>query len=247
MKPFSNDRKAQVDNLPKNPQALLSRKVSELKSGNYYFMVLLALFSTFISYRFASGNQVEQLPMILRQLNPEFLSNDFFLSTTSQFGPRVYFVNLMSWVSEWLSLPWAYAVFTFLSNLALVMVTQWAARNVIGAGRLGTALACVMVLGLSSFHLGYGAPAKGNTLLNYCGINAQLLPYIVDKSPLKVGLYTPGMHIPVLLVETLLKKQPDYVLILAWNFAEEIVQQQQLYRERGGQFIVPLPEPRILG
>jgi hypothetical protein len=138
----------------KNPRALLSRKPSALKSGDYYFMVLLALFSALLSYRFASGNQLEQLPMILRQLNPEFLSNDFFLSTTSQFGPRVYFVNLMSWVSEWLPLPWTYAVFTFLSDLALVMVTQWAARNVIGAGRLGTALACVMVLGLSSFHLG---------------------------------------------------------------------------------------------
>jgi hypothetical protein len=151
---FSNHRKSQIDNPAKNSQALLIRKASGLKSGDYYFMVLLALCSTLLSYRFASGNQIEQLPMILRQLNPEFLSNDFFLSTTSQFGPRVYFVNLMSWVSEWLSLPWAYAVFTFLSDLALVMVTQWAARNVIGAGRLGTALACVMVLGLSSFHLG---------------------------------------------------------------------------------------------
>ena len=93
---------------------------------------------------------------------------------------------------------------------------------------------------------GYGAPAKGNTLLNYCGINTDLLPYTVDKSPMKVGLYTPGMHLPVLPVETLLEKQPDYVFILAWNFADEIMRQQSEYQKRGGQFIIPLPEPKIV-
>ena len=93
---------------------------------------------------------------------------------------------------------------------------------------------------------GYGAPAKGNTLLAYCGIGPELLPYTVDKSPLKVGLLTPGMHIPVLPVETLLERQPDYVLILAWNFAEEIVRQQAEYARRGGRFIVPIPKPRVL-
>jgi cyclopropane fatty-acyl-phospholipid synthase-like methyltransferase len=93
---------------------------------------------------------------------------------------------------------------------------------------------------------GYGAPAKGNTLLNFCGIDAGLLPYTVDKSPLKVGLYTPGAHIPVLPTPALLERQPDYALILAWNFAEEIVRQEQEYRDRGGRFIVPLPQPRIL-
>lgn len=93
---------------------------------------------------------------------------------------------------------------------------------------------------------GYGAPAKGNTLLNYCGITTELLPYTVDKSPMKVGLYTPGMHIPVLPVETLLEKQPDYVFILAWNFADEIMRQQSEYKSRGGQFIIPLPEPRVV-
>ncbi len=92
---------------------------------------------------------------------------------------------------------------------------------------------------------GYGAPAKGNTLLNYCGIGTDLLPYTVDKSPLKVGKYTPGMHIPVLPVETLLERQPDFVLILAWNFAGEIMAQQQEYRNRGGKFIVPIPDPLI--
>ena len=93
---------------------------------------------------------------------------------------------------------------------------------------------------------GYGAPAKGNTLLNYCGITTDLLPYTVDKSPLKVGLYTPGMRIPVLPASTLIERRPDYVLILAWNFAEEIMRQQQEYRERGGRFIIPIPTPKVV-
>lgn len=90
---------------------------------------------------------------------------------------------------------------------------------------------------------GYGAPAKGSTLLNYCGIDTRIIPYTVDKNPLKVGLYTPGVHIPVLPVSTLHDRQPDYLLILAWNFAEEIMKQQKNYRERGGKFLVPIPEP----
>ncbi len=93
---------------------------------------------------------------------------------------------------------------------------------------------------------GYGAPAKGNTQLNFCGISTSLLPYTVDKSPMKVNLYTPGMHIPVLPVSALLERQPDYVLILAWNFADEIMKQQDEYRKRGGKFIIPLPNPIIL-
>jgi hypothetical protein len=93
---------------------------------------------------------------------------------------------------------------------------------------------------------GYGAPAKGNTLLNYCGIGADRVPYTVDRSPHKVGRYTPGMHIPVLPVEALLERQPDYVLVLAWNFADEIIRQQEEYRRRGGRFILPLPEPRVI-
>ena len=93
---------------------------------------------------------------------------------------------------------------------------------------------------------GYGAPAKGNTLLNYCGIGTDLVPYTVDRSALKVGTFTPGMHLPVLPVETLVERQPDYVLILAWNFADEIMRQQQAYRDAGGRFIVPIPEPIVI-
>lgn len=92
---------------------------------------------------------------------------------------------------------------------------------------------------------GYGAPAKGNTLLNYCGIGTDLLPYTVDKSPLKLGKLTPGRHLPILPVRTLLERQPDFVLILAWNFAGEIMAQQAEYRRRGGRFILPIPEPEI--
>lgn len=92
----------------------------------------------------------------------------------------------------------------------------------------------------------YGAPAKGNTLLNYCGIGTDLIPFTVDRSPLKVGLLTPGMHIPVLPVQTLLERRPDYTLILAWNFADEIMRQQSAYAAAGGRFIIPIPEPRIV-
>ena len=93
---------------------------------------------------------------------------------------------------------------------------------------------------------GYGAPAKGNTLLNHCGIGTSLVPYTVDKNPLKVGKYTPGMHIPVLPVSTLVERQPDFVFILAWNFADEIISQQHEYQSRGGRFIVPVPRPVVI-
>src|SRR5262249_8133682 len=82
------------------------------------------------------------------------------------------------------------------------------------------------------------------TLLIYRGLTTDLLPYTVDKSHLKVGLYTPGTHIPVLPASTLIERQPDYSLILAWNFAEEIMRQQREYRERGGRFIIPIPIPK---
>jgi hypothetical protein len=94
---------------------------------------------------------------------------------------------------------------------------------------------------------GYGAAAKANTLLAYCGIGAERLSYIVDQSPLKQGLLTPGHHIPVYGPELLLERLPNVTLILAWNFAAEIFEQLAEYRRRGGRFAVPLPAPRFLG
>jgi SAM-dependent methyltransferase len=92
----------------------------------------------------------------------------------------------------------------------------------------------------------YGAPAKGNTLLNYCGIGTDTIPWTVDRNPLKVGLYTPGMHIPVLPVEAVMERRPDYLLVLPWNFADEIMRQQRAYADAGGRFILPIPTPRII-
>jgi hypothetical protein len=92
----------------------------------------------------------------------------------------------------------------------------------------------------------YGAAAKGSTLLNYCEIGRELLDYVVDRSTVKQGRYMPGVHLPIKGTEHLLADQPDYVLMLSWNFADEILEQQAEYRRRGGQFIVPVPAPRIV-
>jgi hypothetical protein len=100
--------------------------------------------------------------------------------------------------------------------------------------------------GAGSTVAAYGAPAKGNTLLNYCGIGTDLVAWTVDRNALKVGRFTPGMHLPVRPVETLLAERPDYVLILAWNFADEIMEQLHEYRSAGGRFILPIPQPRIV-
>jgi len=90
------------------------------------------------------------------------------------------------------------------------------------------------------------APAKGNTLLNYCKIDSKILDYVTERNPLKIGKFTPGMHIPVYSDEKLLEDQPDYALILAWNFAEEIIRNNSNYQERGGKFIIPIPKLRIV-
>ena len=95
--------------------------------------------------------------------------------------------------------------------------------------------------------VGYGAPAKGNTLLGFLDIGPDLVEYIADKSPLKQGRYCPGVHIPVVPPAKLLADQPDYVVLLAWNFVDEILSQQEEYRRRGGKFIVPVPDVKIVG
>ncbi|KKT82092.1 MAG: hypothetical protein A3B99_04350 [Candidatus Yanofskybacteria bacterium RIFCSPHIGHO2_02_FULL_44_12b] len=92
----------------------------------------------------------------------------------------------------------------------------------------------------------YGAPAKGNTLLNYMEIGTDLLEYVVDDSPYKQGLYTPGMHIPVVSSQSLENNRPDYLFILAWNFAEQIMVKCSDFRNKGGRFILPVPEPKII-
>ena len=94
--------------------------------------------------------------------------------------------------------------------------------------------------------VGYGAAAKGCTLINYVDIGPETLQFIVDRNTFKHGKYMSGKRIPIRPVEALLETMPDYVLLLAWNFADEIVEQQAEYRNRGGRFIVPIPEPRIL-
>jgi len=92
---------------------------------------------------------------------------------------------------------------------------------------------------------GYGAPGKGNTLLNYCGIRSDFLDYTVDRSPHKQGKFLPGTHIPILHPDYLKQTCPDYVLILPWNVKEEIMEQMAFIREWGGQFVVPIPEVRV--
>jgi SAM-dependent methyltransferase len=94
--------------------------------------------------------------------------------------------------------------------------------------------------------VGISAPAKGNTLLNYCKIDSETLDYVTERNPLKIGKFTPGMHIPVYSDEKLLEDQPDYALILAWNFADEIMQNNSKYQEKGGKFIIPTPKPKIV-
>jgi len=94
--------------------------------------------------------------------------------------------------------------------------------------------------------VGYGAPGKGNTLLNYCGIRTDFLDYTVDRNPYKQGKFTPGTHIPIYAPERVRETKPDYVLILPWNWREEIVEQMSFVREWGCRFLVPIPGPRIL-
>lgn len=95
--------------------------------------------------------------------------------------------------------------------------------------------------------VGYGAPAKGNTLLNYCGIRTDLLDYTVDRNPVKQGQFLPGVRIPIYEPDRLRKTKPDYVLILPWNIRDEVMHQMAHIREWGGRFVVPIPEVRVCG
>ncbi|MEO8519722.1 MAG: class I SAM-dependent methyltransferase [Acidobacteriota bacterium] len=92
----------------------------------------------------------------------------------------------------------------------------------------------------------YGAAAKGSTLLNYFGIGRDVLDYVVDRSPHKQGRYMPGVHLPIYETARLLQERPDLVLLLTWNFAEEILEQQEEFRRTGGRFIIPVPEVRVV-
>jgi SAM-dependent methyltransferase len=92
----------------------------------------------------------------------------------------------------------------------------------------------------------YGASAKGSTLLNFFGIGADTLEFVVDRSTVKQGRYTPGTHLPILAPERVLELRPDYLLLLTWNFADEILAQQQAFRDQGGRFIIPIPECRVV-
>lgn len=94
--------------------------------------------------------------------------------------------------------------------------------------------------------VGYGAPAKGNTLLNYSGIRSDFIDFTVDRSPHKQGLYLPGTHIPILHPDSIRSARPDYVLILPWNLKDEITEQESYIREWGGRFVVPIPQVTIL-
>ncbi|MCA8962687.1 MAG: SAM-dependent methyltransferase, partial [Planctomycetes bacterium] len=94
--------------------------------------------------------------------------------------------------------------------------------------------------------VGYGAPAKGNTLLNYCGVSTEQIGFTVDRSPHKQGLRLPGTHIPIRAPEAIDSERPDYVLILPWNLKDEIVEQMSHVRSWGGRFVVPIPEVEVV-
>jgi len=94
--------------------------------------------------------------------------------------------------------------------------------------------------------VGVSAPAKGMTLLNYCHIGPEMLNFVTEKSQLKIGLFTPGLHIPVVPDSVLIEENPNYALLLAWNFADEIMDNLKEFKENGGKFIIPIPEPHIV-
>jgi SAM-dependent methyltransferase len=92
----------------------------------------------------------------------------------------------------------------------------------------------------------YGASAKGSTLLNYCGLGSETFPFVADRNTYKRGRLTPGKHLPIVAPEQLVACQPDYTLLLTWNFAEEILGQQKAYRDAGGKFVIPIPRVTVV-
>ena len=94
--------------------------------------------------------------------------------------------------------------------------------------------------------VGYGAAAKGNTLLNYCGIRQDFLDYVVDKSPHKQGLFLPGTRLPVYSPEKIHETKPDFILILPWNLKAEVLEQMAHIREWGAKFVIPIPSVMVL-
>jgi hypothetical protein len=92
---------------------------------------------------------------------------------------------------------------------------------------------------------GYGAPGKGNTLLNYCGIRTDFIDYTVDRNPYKQGMYLPGTRIPIFAPEKIAETKPDYVLILPWNLRQEIATQLAYARDWGAKFVVPIPDVTV--
>lgn len=127
------------------------------------------------------------------------------------------------------------AVGVYTSFSTRVIETKWRLLEfLIGARRAGQRVA------------GYGAPGKGNTLLNYCGIRTDLLEFTVDRNPYKQGMFLPGTHIPIRHPEALEQERPDYILILPWNLKREIVAQLHHAREWGARFVVPIPEVQVL-
>ena len=94
--------------------------------------------------------------------------------------------------------------------------------------------------------VGISAPAKGNTLLNYCKIDTNILDYITENAETKIGLYTPGTHIAIHPDSKLAEDNPDYALLLSWNLASEIMKNLDSFKEKGGKFIIPMPFPRVI-
>ena len=94
--------------------------------------------------------------------------------------------------------------------------------------------------------VGYGAPGKGNTLLNYCGIRVDFLDYTVDRNPHKQGKYLPGTHIPIFPPDKIRETRPDYVFVLPWNLKAELIEQLGYIRDWGGRFVFPIPTPEIV-